>query len=265
MKTNVIQCGQGAPSIYLIILAGQGKIEADIVVWADTGSENDLVLNDGSHVTGLEYFKSVTKPLAEDYGLEAYSVRSKNKDGIDYPPLHQSQKLNNNSISLDIPVFGSRGGKLRQTCTKKWKVQASDQLLLSLGSNYVTKYLGITMEEKHRCRSSPKRWQRFEYPLVNMNIYRRQCEEELDNRNIPYLLSTQCDCCPHQDAVRWLRHTPDIIEQLLELEASWNGNFFFTKCLEPLDVALSMMKEDQERGMQIDFFNMTCDNGECFT
>lgn len=259
---NVIQCGQGAPSLHLIILAGQGKIEADIVVWADTGSENDLVLNDGSHVTGMEYFELVTRPLAEDYGLKAYSVRTKNKEGNGYPPLHESQFLNG-SISLDIPVFGSNGGKLRQTCTKKWKVQGSDQLLLSLEANYVTKYFGITMEEKHRCKLSPKRWQRFEYPLVKKGIYRQQCEEELDKRGITWILSTQCDCCPHQDAVRWLRHTPETIQKLSELEENWKGSFFFTKYLEPLPEAIKIMREDVERGLQQTDF-MACDNGECF-
>lgn len=258
-KMNVIQCGQGAPSLFLIILAGQGKIEADIVIWADTGSENDLVLNDGSHVTGSEYFELVTKPLAEDYGLQAYAVKREE-------PLHETQKLNG-SISLDIPVFGSKGGKLKQSCTSKVKVSPSDLFLKSLGMNprfdFVTKLFGITMEEKHRVKRSPKRWQRFKYPLVDLGIYRQQCEEELDNRNIPYLLSTQCDCCPHQDAVRWLRHTPKTIQQLTELEASWNGSFFLTKYLEPLSVALEIMREDVERGTaQIDF--MACDNGECF-
>jgi hypothetical protein len=260
---NVIQCGQGGPSIYLIVLAGENKIEADAVIWADTGSENDLILNDGNHVTGAEYFEFVTKPLANLYGIKAYAVKTKDKNGNNYPPLHLDQKLNR-KISIDLPVFGSRGGKLRQACTSKWKAQGSDQLLRSLGVESAVKYFGITFEEKHRCKLSRKLWQRFEYPLVNMNIYRQQCQDELTKRNIPWLLSTQCDCCPHQDAVRWLRHSDKCIEEMKELESSWRGDFFLTKSMETLDISLNMMKEDLDRGLaQTDF--MPCDNGECFT
>ena len=260
---RIIQCGQGSPSIYLIVLAGEGKIEVDAIFWADTGSENDLILNDDSHITGKGYFELITKPLAESYGLKAYIAKAIDKNGNDYPPLHKAQNLNG-KISIDLPVFGSKGGKLRQACTKKWKSQPADKLLRSLGVKEAVKYFGITFEERHRCKLSPNRWQRFKYPLVEMRLHRQQCQDELTKRNIPWLLSTQCDCCPHQDAIRWLRHSKDCLNEMINLEATWDDEFYFTKSKEPLDVSLDMMREDLERGLsQSDF--MACDNGECFT
>ena len=43
MHIKSISCGQGAPSLFLIVMAGEGMFPADVVIVADTGWENDML------------------------------------------------------------------------------------------------------------------------------------------------------------------------------------------------------------------------------
>jgi len=103
---NAISNGQGAPSIYLLVLAGERKIPAILSITADTGWENDMLWSTGERTTAQEYFERVTRPLAESHGLEAVFVRAQDKNGVPIQPLYKAQDIDH----IDIPFFGSRGG-----------------------------------------------------------------------------------------------------------------------------------------------------------
>ena len=85
----------------------------------------------------------------------------------------------------------------------------------------------------------------------------------LKAEGIPYLLSSECDFCPHQDLARWERHTTEKLIQIAELEASFGGQFFFTSERVPLFEALAL-KQIKQAGRapqgEIDF---GCENGIC--
>ncbi len=288
---NAISCGQGAPSLFLIVLAGEGFFPVDFVQTADTGWENDMLWTTGERTTSHEFFERVTKPLANSYGFDAAWVRSVDKNGVPYDsipntalwrrPLAGSPEHQSLFYGLDIPLYGSDGGRLKQSCTSKWKMQAMNQELRRRGADTATTYLGLHRGEVHRLKPSMDEWRRHAWPLVNlcevedrsirsMNIGRRWNREEIghemDKRGIPYLVTTECDGCPNKDLARWRRTSPETIRQLAEWEQEIGGGEFFL-CVEhvPLRQALEL-KELKAAGMIPDgqlTLDM-CDSGYCF-
>jgi len=96
MHINSISCGQGAPSLFLIVAAAELRLfDATIVIVADTGWENDMLWNNGRRTDARTFFEDVTQPLAEEYGMQAAFVRSLDKHGRAYPVLQDAQFLQN--------------------------------------------------------------------------------------------------------------------------------------------------------------------------
>ena len=280
---NSISCGQGAPSLFLIVMAGELKLfPADCVIVADTGWENDCLWSTGERTTAREFFDVVTKPLAAQYGIDAVMVRSRNENGEDYLsiPDYITSKVNEDSkygyASIDIPMFGSDGGRMKQSCTSKWKIQAIRQELRRQGATSSTTALGLHLDEVHRCKPSQVKWDVSIWPLVDMgqrqdgsigglgigrSWSRIDIQGEMERRGIPYLVTTECDGCPHKDWKRWKRTSPATIDELAEFEAQFNGEFFLTNHRIPLKESLARMEADNAIGANL--FD-GCDSGYCF-
>lgn len=285
MHINSISCGQGAPSLFLIIMAGEGMFPAEVVVAADTGWENDCLWSTGERTTNKEFFERVTKPLAERYGLQAYFSRSLDKNKEPYlpipdsiltkRPLAGSEQFPSPIYGYDIPVFGSEGGRLKQSCTSKWKIQAIHQTLRRLGAKTSRTAIGLHHDEIHRVKPSQVQWDSLCWPLIDLTQSedgspvsmgigrtwgRQDIQDEMNSRGIPYLVTTECDGCPHKNWERWKRTSPHTIKNLSALEASWQGEFFLTSERIPLLDALKVIQEKNADGV-----DDVCDSGYCFT
>jgi len=259
MHINSISCGQGAPSLYLIVMAGQGLFPADVVITADTGWENDCLWSTGERTTAKEFWDAVTQPLAEEFGMVAAWVRANDGEGNPLPPLQDTQAiLPNGKVSIDIPMYGSKGGKLSQSCTSKYKVAAMRQELRRRGARTATSHLGLTMDEVGRMKPNDVKWETKAWPLIERKLYRTNAVAELERMGIPYLVTSECDGCPHKDWPRWKRTSPAMIESLGEWESNIDG-FFLTRNLIPLSQSLAKM----ELGEAMDMFE-PCDDGYCF-
>jgi hypothetical protein len=264
MHINSISCGQGAPSLFLIVLAGEGYFQADIVIVADTGWETDMLWSTGNRTDSQTFFNQITKPLAESYGISAVFVRSKKRDGTSYPPIPDMQYPG----LEDLPLFGSKGGRLLQTCTSKWKIQAIRQELRRQGAITATTYLGLTVDELHRIKDNDVKWETLSWPLIGYpnriswegKLSRNHVSEQLCKRNIPFLLTSQCDGCPHKDYYRWSNNTTEKIKELAEFEYRWEGEQFLTNLRKPLLIALEEMKLKKNGNQKMDI----CENGYCF-
>lgn len=293
MNLEIVSNGLGAPSMYLLYLASQGVIPARVSITADTGAERDRLWSIGERSSAEDYFNKVVKPLAEGWGIEARFVRARRKDGVSLPTLwqHTKEMIAQGKLSaIRMPLFGSRGGRLRQVCTSRWKVAAIRQEARRLGAKNVRSAQGIHMGEAARRvkganprfengfwtyndidgttrdgRPRVVKWASHYYPLVDQVIHRRTVETELCRLNIPYLVTSECDCCPHKDAARWLRTSPEMIEEIASWEAKMNGQFFFTAQRIPLQQAVKQMQA--MRAAQGNIFDDTvefgCGNGVC--
>lgn len=109
------------------------------------------------------------------------------------------------------------------------------------------------------------KWLTHYYPLVDLGFGRRDCQEGIVKEGIPYLISSECDGCPHKDLARWERTAPDVLQDLAELEALFNGEFFFTDKRIPLMEAIAAMKAERAKNpekykVEADF---GCQNAIC--
>lgn len=278
--------GLGAQSMWLLFLATRGDIPATVSITADTGWENDRLWSTGRRSSSEVYFTEVVKPLAEKYGIEAFFVRSLNKTKQQLPTLRehvvQCARIGQRP---SIPMFGSKGGRLTQTCTDKWKIRACRQIARSLGAATNCNAQGIHYGEAARrvkgrflfdqgCwsiyqttvkrdgKEVPVKWQTHYYPLVDLRLRREQVQKFVEREKIPYLISTECDGCPHKDLARWERTAPETMKELAALEAQFGGQYFFTSERLPLLEALESMRSKQISQPELDA-DFGCKNDIC--
>jgi len=292
MHINSISCGQGAPSLALIVMAGNGMFPAELVITADTGWENDMLWSTGERTTAREFFERVTKPLAEKYGMEAAFSRSLDQYSkpIDPIPMSITKKralagtpsYPGKWYGIDIPMFGSDGGRMSQSCTSKWKIAAIRQELRRRGADTAICAIGLHREEARRVKPSDMQWVKHIWPLLDwgedMNgdqhelgigrEYNRQgAQDILAQVGVPYLVTTECDGCPHKDIARWDRTSPETIAQLAEFEKQFNGELFLTVSRVPLldgIEALRLTKPKPKKNQGQDALSDVCDSGYCF-
>lgn len=263
MHIESISNGLGAQSMYMLILCAEEKIPAKLSITADTGWENDRLWSDGTRSTSKQYFEQVVLPYAKKYGIEAVMVEALDGSGNPLPPLGEWTKnlIELNQLThLKIPLFGSNGGRLKQQCTSRKKVNAIRQELRRRGAVTARSAHGLHRGELHRMKGRDGRvehgyytltdmdvlWCSHYYPLIDLGLFRTDAQNELIKRNIPYLVSTECDGCPHKDWARWSRTSESVINELAETEAKMNGEFFFTDKRIPLKEALLQMKQEDE-------------------
>lgn len=289
-----ISNGLGGQSMFLMTLAADGKIPARVSITADTGAELDCVWNNGRRSSAEEYFVEVVAPFAKENGIDARFVRSVDKFKKPLPPLleHLKEVIAQGKLkSAKMPLFGSEGGRLLQVCTDKWKIRAIRQEARRMGATRLVTAQGIHFAEAGRRVKGIKlpykwgdndewtiyqdtkfvkvddekvevaeKWCRHYYPMVDLEYGRTTAQVELKRRGIPYLVTSQCDACPHNDLDRWLRHAPEVLVEIAEVETSMGGKFFFTDERVPLMQALEIKKAKPRSTLEPSF---GCEGGIC--
>ncbi len=127
--------------------------------------------------------------------------------------------------SLLPAVFGS-GGKSRsgrRQCTSKYKVGPIRQWLRGQvgGRGNAVVWLGITLDEAHRIRPSGARWIVNEYPLVRLEMTRKDCVPVIRGVGLPIPPKSACFVCPLQNRMRWqvlASNYPDLFQKACLLE-----------------------------------------------
>lgn len=299
MHIEIISNGLGAPSIYLLILAREGKIPATVSITADTGAENDRLWNTGERTTAREYWERVVEPLARDAGIAAYFERAVDEDGEPLPSLWdwttsiiegenikppKNESTAKNPLNLlKIPLYGSEGGRLSQNCTDRFKVAALYQTARRLGATTTRFAQGLHYGEVRRMKGVNGRmegeyytlndirsgkvvqWASHYYPMIDRREYRETARARLAALGIPYLETSECDDCPHKDWPRWSRTSPEVLARIAEREAAMSGQFFFTDKRIPLLEALPLMQQEHEAALRaggmFDDTDFGCDEG----
>lgn len=284
---EAISNGLGAQSMRMVLMAGDGELSAKLSITAETGWETDRLWSDGTRASNQVYFDQVVVPLCAQLGLDAVLVEALDRDGNRVPPLGEwvRQQVETGKLNhIKIPLFGSNGGRLRQICTSRKKVAAIRQELRRRGATTARMAHGLHAGEVLRMKGVEGRvgdggwytltafdvgWQSHFYPLIERRIFRADCQATLKDRGVPWLLSSECDGCPHKDYARWARTSPHVIDDLADLESKMNGEFFFTDKRIPLREAIAVMAVDDERkrarlpdhGMFDDDPDFGCDEG----
>lgn len=291
MEANWLSNGLGGQSMFLLKLAAEREIPATVSITADTGSENDRVCSTGERMSAPSFFHRYVKPYAEAHGIEAVFVRSLDKDKMPLPSIIDILRRGGSGPQFEdmirgvsVPLFTNdkSRGRLRQSCTDKWKIRAVNQEAKRRGISLLRSAIGFHAGEAHRIKAKylrqdgpwdvwkPQtnrdgkmrdiRWLEHYYPIVDMGLNREGVRKELEKAGLPYLVTTECDMCPHQDLARWNMHTPEVIQEAADLEAKWQGKLFFTALRIPLKEALSVMRQ-KELGKQDELPGFGCENG----
>jgi hypothetical protein len=296
MHLESISNGLGAPSLLLLIMAIRKEIPATVSISADTGWENDRVWNTGRRSTNRQYFDEVIVPLCKGSHVTPRFVRTVDENKLPLDGLRELV-IQGAPRATYIPLFGSKGGRQIQSCTDKMKIRAIHQEERRLGAKTVRNAQGIHFYEADRRtkgrflrmdgqwsiyqstlgvsikdpvtgekRTVQKdiKWQTHYYPLVDLKLSREEIYKAVEKEGVPYLISSECDLCPHQDLARWERKSKEVIEDGARIEALFNGKYFFTPLRIPLKEAIAEMQRKREQkdalNQDIDF---GCSNAIC--
>jgi hypothetical protein len=288
MHIDYIANGLGAQSMLLVLMACRGEIKATESITANTGWEKDRLWSNGRRASAMDYWSDVVAPLCNSNRIVPSFIRTRDEEGKEFVDLIEHlRQCARDGIVPNIPLFGSDGGRLRQVCTDKWKIRAIRQYLRSLGATTARGAQGIHYGEADRrvrgrfiCtegewsiyRTTVKRdgvdveiqWLSHYYPLVDRKVRREHAVRQLNDAGVPYLISSECDGCPHQDLPRWERHLPSVLNDLAETEKLFKGEFFFTDKRIPLIEALDQMR--RQKSENPDLFaeaDFGCQNDHC--
>lgn len=290
MEINYVANGMGGQSMYLLYLASQKKIPATISITADTGWENDCDMMDGTKTTAQEFYDKHIAPLGVQWGIPTFFVRAVTKDGTPRPSIDEYLRIpdkDGNAQARSVPMFGSNGGRMLQSCTDKWKISAMKQQVRRMGATAARSAQGIHFGERGRrvkgeylgaeggfsiyrpttmVNGEPKaiKWLSHYYPLVDLQMNREDVRREMDGLGLPYLISSECAGCPHADPWRWLRRKPETIEAVAQIEDTYRGEMFFTPQRRPLREVIEDMKMMRDsQGVLFDVADFGCTDGVC--
>lgn len=288
MHLETVSNGLGAPSLLLMLMAIRKELPATISITADTGWEMDRLWNTGRRSSSEQYFNEIVVPLCKGTRVTPRFVRSVDKFKQPLKPLRDRviEQALKGGRATDIPLFGSKGGRLRQSCTDKMKIRAIHQEERRMGAKTARNAQGIhfyeadrrvkgrflfmdglwsvyqtTVTETARDPITRKpillpngkrqkferdiKWQKHYYPLVDLKMSRAQVYAAIEKEGIPYIVSSECDLCPHKDYARWERSSPEVIEDGTYIEGLFKGAYFFTDKRIPLKEAIAEMRAER--------------------
>ena len=200
---RVLSLGAGVQSTVLALMADRGEFglpRPDFAIFADTGWEPQAVYD---HLNWLEDQVSFDIVRVGDGNLRENLLLGRLPDG---------------SSHLGIPGYlknpdGSRG-ILRRQCTTHYKTKPihqhlRDHLGLEPGrrapkSKQVEMWLGISLDEAARQKTSQEEWITKRYPLIEHNLSRGQLQDWFENHYPDRVLpKSSCIGCPYHDDSMW--------------------------------------------------------------
>ena len=191
-------------------MAIRKEIPATVSITADTGAENDRLWNTGRR-TNQQYFDEIIVPLCKGTHVTPYFTRSVDKYKVPLLPLMELVIAGTlKGQTSYIPLFGSKMGRLRQSCTDKMKIRAIHQQERRLGAKTARNAQGIHFYEADRRVKGiwlrqegqwniyqstimrkkvevPVKWQSHYYPLVDLKMSRQQVYDAVNKEGIRLL------------------------------------------------------------------------------
>jgi hypothetical protein len=243
VTTEAWSCGGGTQSAAIAALIVRGDLpKPDYALIADTGREMG---------TTWEYADAVLKPALREEGVELVRVVGLATVGL---RSHKGKLL--------LPAFQRNGGaveRLPTYCSNEWKRRPILRWLRALGVDRARLWLGISCDEAHRMKPSSEAWVEHWYPLIERELWRKDCITLTRSVGWPDPPRSRCWCCPQQANGEWRevlagRHRGEAIT--LDEEIRSDG-FYLHRNATPLGDA------DTTGGNQAEMFD-GCDSGVCF-
>jgi hypothetical protein len=190
---RVLSLGAGVQSSCLLLLSLAGELpRVDAAVFADTGWEPRAVYQ---HLARLE-------AAAAEAGVPVYRVSAGNlrRDALD--PRHRFA-----SMPLHVRREDGRRGMVRRQCTREYKItpirRQVRQLWQAAGRPPVEQWLGISLDETHRMRTSDVANITNVYPLIDLRMTGGDCQQWLTAHGWTEVPKSACVGCPFRSDARW--------------------------------------------------------------
>ena len=191
MSKRVLSFGGGVQTTAMAILMAQGKIQADEVIFADTGAEKPET---------YWYMGKYTKPLFEELNIPFTTVQMEGGTLLDYCNRYRI-----------IPSVVMRW------CTDKSKIRPMNKYL-----NGETRLVGFSTDEVERATRSKSTVN--EYPLLELGYSYNDCEKTIMDYGWPMPLRSSCFFCTFQPWLEWnwlKREHPELIAKCIEMENTY--------------------------------------------
>ena len=219
MKTW-LSMGAGVQTTALLILVAQGEVQADAVIFADTGAE---------HPETYEYIEKYHKPLCEQLGIPFITVRMHKKiTEKDTGIVRYADSLEEVIEARHrVPSVNNRWctdySKITPMKLAIRKLQEEGKLIKP-----ATMLIGISTDEKHRAIKPDGTLKQphlteytNKYPLLDLNISRDDCHTIIKQYGWPDPIKSGCYFCPFQGPRDWanlFQSHPDLFWHSVELE-----------------------------------------------
>lgn len=243
MKT-ILNFGAGVNSTALIIEMLKRNQKPDYIIFADTGNELPETYE---HLKVMENW-----------------FKEKNLNFVKV----QSKYINGSCSSLYDYYFERTTIPFRRfrDCTDKFKIVPITKFLSQFKKEGVIQNIGISAEEWHRVKNSPKNWIEFKYPLVDWKIDRKKCIEIIKEEGLSVPIKSGCYLCPFQPVRSWVslyKTHKDLFQKSRELEE--NGRSY-PKVFLPYDKTLAKYENAIKTQKKLtDFEPERICGGWCFT
>ena len=215
MTLNYLSYGGGVQSTALLLMMIEGLIEkADIVYFADTGSETP------STYSTIEKMKKRCEDASIEFQI-VYGSPEQFEEGVSLHEYYMKKEK-----APHLPMIKN------PQCTWKFKIapirRAVRKKIKELGLDKTPKpwakcMLGITTDEKRRARKSDIKYVAHQFPLIEMDLSRRQCEEYLQKFNDLNVSKSGCFCCPYMSVKGFNKlriEEPDLFQICIDMEKS---------------------------------------------
>ena len=246
--TRLFSFGGGVQSTAALVLAAQGRIDYSLFVFANVG-------DDSEDPATLRYISTTAWPFAKKHNLELHEIA---KGGRTL--MQQIEQ----GPDIPIPAWPM---KFPRSCTTNWKIRPLIRYAKKVGANVMG--LGISTDEFMRAKDSRDPAIRYEFPLIELGLSRRDCLEVIASAGLPEPPRSACFFCPYNSQARWQslkRDRPHLfatavhIEELLTAKSKARG--YGRATLRASGVPLEVMGDQATFG---DLIDGECDSGYCWT
>lgn len=263
---RVISLGAGVQSTTMALMATRGLITPmpDCAIFADVQAEPAAVYR---HLDWLE--KQLPFPV---HRVTAGSLKQHIVDAVA------------GSRFAGAPFYANStsegGGMLRRQCTREFKLaplmQKERELLGAQKGENIAQYgvqieqwIGISLDEVSRMRTSNEKWKTHRYPLVDLRMTRGDCLNWMARNGYPRPPRSACTFCPYHSDAEWRKlrdETPEEWQEVVALDRLIRSGvrgtvdpLYIHRSLKPLDEVDLSTPEDHG---QLSLFTNECE-GMC--
>ena len=212
VKANVASVGAGVQSFTMFLMGCLGELPGlDCGIFANTGWERKKTYE------AVEFLRK----FGEKHGIPLYTVQYSNiRDDM----VNRKTKGRRPGMPFFIRNAKGEPGQLNRQCTLDYKIRPIrkriDELFHPRKKSPVAQWIGISLDEATRMRSSDIHRIYHRYPLVEKRMTRADCYEWLKKHEFPIPVKSSCIGCPYHNDQTWASLEEEEQEDVFDFDDS---------------------------------------------